>query len=157
MAVFVLISLLLVLVFLAFPNDNHRLLRLNNQVLTAFEHPLVTSAKIDNLKGELVGLVSGTIENKLISLEEGIRLGSVLSSLQTVQNIRNDVKVLHKYSDPLEQKQQQVVLKNAHLIEEVSHLKDLIYLTLGICSLMFSAFLFIWSKNRKRSAYLDFY
>lgn len=149
--VFILMTLVLVLAFFALPDNGNIAKTLKNKqhFIAAIKQSPMLSAEIDQLKGELVGLVTGSIENKLNSLEEGIKLGSILSSLQTLQEVRNDVKVLHKYSDPLEQKKQQIAQANATLIEEVYYLKNLIYLTLGSCSLMFTALLLIWIKNRK--------
>lgn len=114
-----------------------------------FNNPVLT-AEIDSLKGQLVGLVSGSIEGKLATLEKSIKLGSVLGSLETVRSLKEDVKVLRTYSDPLEQKKQQAVAANELLVKEVSQLKKLIYLTLGSCSLMFIALAGIWIKNRRQ-------
>lgn len=113
------------------------------------KNPVLT-AEIDSLKGQLVGLVSGSIESKLASLEKSIKLGSVLGSLETVRSLKDDVKVLRTYSDPLELKQQEVAIANDALVKEVSQLKKLIYLTLGSCGLMFAALAGIWIKGRKR-------
>ncbi|MCK5899140.1 MAG: hypothetical protein KAG06_08725 [Methylococcales bacterium] len=115
-----------------------------NTILTAKD------SEIDHLKEELVGIVSGSIERKLTALEEGIKLGSVRQSLQTVANIRTDVKALHKYSEPLTEKQQQLVQVNSTLSKEVSSLRNLIYITLGSCSLLFCAFLLVWVKHKNR-------
>ena len=151
LAVFVLMTLVFVLGFFVFPDDSDIAQTLKNkqQFAVTMKNSSVISAEIDSLKGELVGLVTGSIEAKLKSLEEGIKLGSVLGSLQTLQEVRNEVKLLHKYSDPLEQKQQQIAQANMVLVDEVSHLKSLIYLTLGSCSLMLTALLLIWAKNRQ--------
>jgi hypothetical protein len=111
-AVFVLMSMVFVLGFFVFPDNSDIAQTLKNkqQLAVTMKNSPVISAEIDSLKGELVGLVTGSIEAKLKSLEEGIKLGSVLGSLQTLQDVRNDVKLLHKYSDPLEQKQQKLNL-----------------------------------------------
>ncbi|NOQ34505.1 MAG: hypothetical protein GQ569_01245 [Methylococcaceae bacterium] len=151
-AVFILMTMVFVLGFFVVPDKSDLAAQLKDKqqlVDYAQKNPAI-SAEVDNLKGELVGLVSGSIESKLKSLEEGIKLQSVLGSLQTLEEVRNDMKVLRKYSDPLEQQQQQVAAANVALLEEVSQLRNLIYLTLGSCSLMFSAALLIWVKNRKR-------
>lgn len=113
------------------------------------KNPVLT-AEIDSLKGQLVGLVSGSIESKLTALEKSIKLGSVLGSLETVRSLKEDVKVLRTYSDPLEQKKQQELVADKMLAKEVSHLKNLIYLTLGSCGLMFAALAGIWVKGRKQ-------
>lgn len=154
-AVFVLMSLVFSLGFFIMPDENDMIETLQNkQRLAALsaKNPVI-SAEIDSLKGEMVALVSGSIESKLKSLEESIKLGSVLGSLHTLQAVRNDVTVLHKYSDPLEQKQQQVAQANVALLEEISQLRSLIYLTLGSSSLMLGAGLLIWFKKRKRLTY----
>lgn len=151
LAVFILMTMIFVLGFFVFPDNSDMAQTLKNkqQLAVTMKNSPIINAEIDSLKGELVGLVSGSIEAKLKSLEEGIKLGSVLGSLQTLQNVRNDVKILHKYSDPLEQKQQQIAQANVALIEEVSHLKSLIYLTLGSCGLMFAGLLLIWARNHR--------
>lgn len=150
-AVFILMTLVFIFGFFIFPDNSDIAQTLKNkqQLAITMKNAPVISAEIDSLKGELVGLVTGSIEAKLKSLEEGIKLGSILGSLQTLQDVRQDVKLLHKYSDPLEKKQQQIAQVNVALIEEVSHLKSLIYLTLGSCSLMFTALLLILARNRK--------
>ena len=123
----------------------------DKQLLEAenLKNPVLT-AEIDSLKGQLVGLVSGSIESKLNSLEKSIKLGSVLGSLETVRSLKEDVKVLRTYSDPLDQKKPQAVAANEVLVKEVSQLKKLIYLTLGSCSLMFAALAGIWIKSRRK-------
>jgi cell division protein FtsB len=110
----------------------------------------VLADEITQLKGQLVGLVSGSIEGKLNSLEKSIKLGSVLGSLETVRSLKEDLKVLKTYSDPLEQKKQQTAMANEMLVKEVSQLKNMIYLTLGSCGLMFAALAGIWIKGRKQ-------
>ncbi|MCK5728157.1 MAG: hypothetical protein KAG10_07605 [Methylococcales bacterium] len=106
--------------------------------------------EIDRLKEELVGIVSGSILHKLATLEENIKLNSIRQSLQTVAYIRTELKTLNKYAEPLTEKQQQLVQVNTALSKEVSSLRNLIYITLGSCSLMFCAFLLIWVKHKKR-------
>ncbi len=103
------------------------------------------SAEINTLKGQLVGLVSGSIESKLRTLEESIRTGKVTSSLGTIQDLKNDVKILQSYSTP---RIQGVVPNNEALIKEVSHLKSLIYLTLTSCGLMIAAIGGFWVRKR---------
>ena len=49
----------------------------------------VLSAEINTLKGQLVGLVSGSIESKLRSLESSVRQGSLTDSLGTIQDLKN--------------------------------------------------------------------
>jgi hypothetical protein len=103
------------------------------------------SAEINTLKGQLVGLISGSIESKLRMLEENIRTGKVNSSLGTIQDLKNDVKVLQSYSVPSTKEIPNRA--NEALIKEVSHLKSLIYLTLTSCGLMIAAVGGFWVRN----------
>lgn len=106
----------------------------------------VLSAEINTLKGQLVGLVSGSIDSKLRMLEENIRTGKVNSSLGTIQDLKNDVKILQSYSST-PQTDKFPVGANDALIKEVSHLKTLIYLTLTSCGLMVAAVGGFWVRN----------
>lgn len=106
----------------------------------------VISAEINALKGQLVGLISGSIESKLRTLEENIRMGKVSSSLGTIQDLKNDVKVLQSYSVPEKAPDQGQV--SEAVIKEISQLKNLIYLTLTSCGLMIAAIGGVWVRNR---------
>ena len=110
----------------------------------AIQNPALT-AEINTLKGQLVGLVSGSIESKLRTLEQSIRMGQRNTSLGTVQDLKNDVRVLRSYSEP--EKKQEQNLANETLLKEVSQLKTLIYLTLTSCGLMIAAIGGIWVRN----------
>jgi len=68
--------------------------------VTAAEMNPVLSAEVNNLKGQFVGLVSGSIESKLRTLEESVRLGTVSTALGTIEDLKNDVRVLRTYSEP---------------------------------------------------------
>jgi hypothetical protein len=59
----------------------------------AIQNPALT-AEINTLKGQLVGLVSGSIESKLRTLEQSIRMGQMNTSLGTIQDLKNDIRVL---------------------------------------------------------------
>ncbi len=107
------------------------------------------SAEITMLKGQVAGLVGGSIESKLRSLEDSIRTGSVNHALGTIQDLKRDVRVLQAYSEPAVLKETPR-LANEILLEEVSHLKKLIYLTLASISLMFAAAVGIWVNKRYR-------
>jgi hypothetical protein len=111
------------------------------------------SAEVNNLKGQLIGLVSGSIESKLKSLEDSIRLGSVNNSLGTIADLKNDIKTLRSYSDT--QKKPEVIVSNQQLAQEVTHLKHLIYTSLASCGLMFAAAAGVWVKLRKRLPYKE--
>ncbi len=113
----------------------------------AVQNPALAD-EINTLKSQLVGLISGSIESKLRVLEESIRLGSVSTSLGTIQDLRNDVSILRSYSEPpIKDNARQV---NDQLIAELSHLKNLIYLTFASCGLMIAAIAGFWLRNRFR-------
>jgi hypothetical protein len=106
------------------------------------------SAEVNTLKGQVVGLVSGSIESKLRTLESSIRVGSVANSLGTIEELKNDLKILRSYSEP--EKTQPATISNEKLMQEMSQLKRLIYTTIASCGLMLAAVAGIWIKNRKR-------
>ncbi len=105
----------------------------------------VLSAEVNTLKGQFVGLVSGSIESKLRTLEQSIRMGTVSNALGTIEDLKNDVKVLRAYSEPV--KKEKVAIANEQLMREMSELKHLIYVTLASCGLMLAAVASIWIKN----------
>jgi len=113
----------------------------------AIQNPALT-AEINTLKGQLVGLVSGSIESKLRTLEQSVRMGQMNTSLGTIQDLKNDVRVLRSYSEP--EKKQGPIPANEVLLKEVSQLKNLIYLTLTSCGLLIAAVGGIWIRNHYR-------
>jgi hypothetical protein len=127
--------------------------RFKKSEAAAAEMNPVLSAEVNTLKGQFVGLVSGSIESKLRSLEESIRQGTVSNSLGTIEDLKNDVKVLHSYSEPPSPKKEMAALSNERLMQEMSELKHLIYMTLASCGLMLAAVVGIWIKNRYRLPY----
>lgn len=153
--VFFLMAVVLILGFLLFPSHdvvpNYR--KATSSEAYAAEMSSVLSAEVNMLKGQLIGLVSGSIESKLRILEESIRLGAVSSSLGTIEDLKNDVKVLRSYSGPAQK--EQVAIDSEQLMLEMSQLKNLIYLTLASCGLMLAAVAGIWVKNRNRLPYKD--
>ncbi|MFI3157219.1 MAG: hypothetical protein QX199_13780 [Methylococcaceae bacterium] len=139
--------------FLLFPSDGF----INNykkatvtEIYAAEMNPALSS-EVNALKGQLVGLVSGSIESKLNALEESIRVGSVSSSIGTIEDLKNDLKVLRSYSESA--KKGQTAVSNEQLMQEMSQLKRLIYLTIASCGLMLAAVAGIWIKNRNRLPY----
>ncbi|MGZ5607229.1 MAG: hypothetical protein ACXWFI_04500 [Methylobacter sp.] len=141
--------------FFLFPNDSF-LTRYKNITATeayASEMNPVVSAEVNALKGQLVGLVSGSIESKLNALEESIRVGSVSSSIGTIEDLKNDLKVLRSYSADSDKKEK--VVSNEQLMREMSQLKRLIYLTIASCGLMLAAVAGVWIKNRNRLPYKE--
>ncbi len=105
------------------------------------------SKEVAALKGQVIGLVSGSIESKLRVLENSIKSGTLDNSLGTIADLKSDIKVLRSYSDA--PKKPEAMVSNVQLVEEVTHLKHLIYATLASCGLMFVAAAGIWVKNRQ--------
>jgi hypothetical protein len=125
--------------------------RLGLAELRTSEVSPATSEDVDALKTQVVGLVGGSIEAKLKVLENSIKSGSVDNSLGTLTDLKNDIKLLRSYSGV--PKKVETVVSNVQLVEEVSHLKRLIYATLASCGLMFVGAAGVWVKYRKRLPY----
>ena len=149
--VFFLMTVIVIAGFFFFPAND--ITRYKKSEVNIAEMNPVLSAEVNTLKGQFVGLVSGSIESKLRTLEESIRLGTVSNSLGTIEDLKNDVKVLRSYSEPA--KQEKVVIDNKQLMQEMSELKRLIYVTLASCGLMLAAVVGIWFKNRYRLPYKE--
>ncbi len=149
--VFFLMTVIVIAGFFMLPAND--LTRYKKPEVTVAEMNPVLSAEVNTLKGQFVGLVSGSIESKLRSLEESVRLGTVSSALGTIEDLKNDVKVLRSYSEPA--KKEKVALSNEQLMQEMSELKRLIYVTLASCGLMLAAITGIWFKNRYRLPYKE--
>jgi hypothetical protein len=149
--VFFLMTLIVIAGFFIFPaNDVSRYKK--SEAAVAEMNP-VLSAEVNTLKGQFVGLVSGSIESKLRSLEESVRLGTVSSALGTIEELKSEVKVLRSYSEPAEK--ENVAIPNQQLMQEMSELKHLVYATLASCGLMLAAVAGIWFKNRYRLPYKE--
>lgn len=127
--------------------------KINTVTMAAQGMNPAVSAEVNNLKGQLIGLVSGSIESKLKTLEDNIKTGTLNGSLGTIQDLKNDVEVLRSYSEPL--KKTEVVVSTVQLAEEVTHLKHLIYTSLASCALMFVAAAGVWVKYRSRLPYKE--
>jgi hypothetical protein len=155
MLVSVLMAFVFVLGFLVVPNydlvDQVKSRQALPPAVYAVQNP-VLSAEINTLKSQLVGLVSGSIESKLRTLEESIRMGSISASLGTIEDLKNDVKVLRSYSEPPQVKTNDNQV-NEELIQELGQLKNLIYLTFASCGLMIAAIAGFWLRNRFRLNY----
>lgn len=113
----------------------------------------VVSTEVNNLKGQLIGLLSGSIESKLKALETSIRSGTVDNSLGTIADLQNDIKALRSYSEPANKPE--AVVSNVQLAEEVTHLKHLIYASLASGGLMFVAAAGVWVRYRRRLPYKE--
>ena len=149
--VFLLMTVIVIAGFFMAPA--HDVTSFKKSEVTAAEMNPVLSAEVNTLKGQFVGLVSGSIESKLRTLEESVRLGTVSTALGTIEDLKNDVKVLRSYSEP--PKKEKAVLSNEQLMQEMSELKRLIYVTLGSCGLMLAAMAGIWFKNHYRLPYKE--
>jgi len=149
--VFFLMTVIVIAGFFFFPAND--ITRYKKSEVNIAEMNPVLSAEVNTLKGQFVGLVSGSIESKLRTLEESVRLGTVSTALGTIEDLKNDVKVLRSYSEPT--KQEKVVIDNKQLMQEMSELKRLIYVTLASCGLMLAAVVGIWFKNRYRLPYKE--
>jgi len=149
--IFFLMTVIVIVGFFLLPSND--LGRFKKTEATLAEINPVLSAEVNTLKGQFVGLVSGSIENKLRSLEDSIRLGSATNSLATLQDLKNEVQVLRSYSESA--KNEAVTTDSKQLIQEMSHLKHLVYLTLASCGLMLAAVCGIWLKNRYRLPYKE--
>jgi hypothetical protein len=153
-AVFFLMSVIVIAGFFLFPSDDLTdYKKLNPTKVYADQMNPVLSAEVNTLKGQFVGLVSGSIESKLRTLEESVRLGTAPDSLLTIEDLRNDIKALRAYSDA--PNNDKVKIPNEQLMAEMSALKRLVYLSLASCGLMFVAFAGIWIKNRHRLPYKE--
>ncbi len=152
-----LMTLVMVMGFLLTPAEKPLAELKNPAPPLQYENPALSS-EINILKGQVTGLVSGSIESKLRILEDSIRAGSVNNALGTIQDLKRDVRVLQSYS---ESAKLNAPPKNSNdtVLQEVSHLKNLVYLTLASVSLMFAALAAIWANrryrlNHQRRAYL---
>jgi hypothetical protein len=152
--VFFLMSVIVVGGWLLFPREDLTAYQqtTNTQLYSDHINP-VLSAEVNTLKGQFVGLVSGSIESKLRTLEDSVRLGSAPDSLMTIEELRNDIKSLRAYSAP--SNNGKVTLPNEQIMAEMSELKKLVYLSLASCGLMFAAFAGIWFKNKHRLPYKE--
>jgi hypothetical protein len=70
-----------------------------------------------------------------------------------VEDLKNDVKILQTYSEPI--KKEKSVVPDQQIIQEMSHLKHLVYLTMASCGLMLAVIGGIWYKIRYRLAHKE--
>jgi energy-converting hydrogenase Eha subunit A len=152
MLVIALMSTVLVLGFVILPGvdilDHAQGRRHSSTVAYTVENPVI-SEEISALKSQLVGLISGSIESKLRILEQSIKIGSLSASMGTIEDLRNDVKVLRSYSEPTPKKSVDTEISQ-QMISELSDLKNLIYLIFASCGLMIAALAGLWLKHRFR-------
>ncbi len=158
MLVFALIAVVFVLGFVLVPQQNllEEIGRQHQSAAAYATQNPVLSAEINTLKGQMFGLVSGSIESKLRSLEDNIRRGSVADSLDTLQDLKSQVKILSAYTQEAPIKAEQVVV-DQRVIKELSELKGLIYLTFVSCGLMIAALAGVWLRHRNRLTHQQHY
>ena len=144
--IFILMAVIVVAGFYLIPNQDVN--RLKSSDIRISEANPVLSAEVNTLKGQFVGLVSGSIESKLRTLEESIRVGSVSNSLGTLEDLKNEVQVLKSYSES--PKVISTTVPNEQIVQEMHSLKRLVYLTLASCGLMLAAVGGVWLNNRYR-------
>lgn len=114
----------------------------------------VLSAEVDALKSQLVGLVSGSIESKLKTLEESLRTGSIgLTGMETIHSLQDDLQVLKTYSKTgagrlIATKMPVISANRVDLLAEVSQLKSLVNFLITSCGLMFAAAAGVWVRKR---------
>ena len=144
--IFILMVVIIVAGFYLIPNQD--VSRLKSSDIKISEPNPVLSAEVNTLKGQFVGLVSGSIESKLRTLEESIRVGSVSNSLGTLEDLKNEVQVLKSYSES--HKVVSTTVPNEQIVQEMHSLKRLVYLTLASCGLMLAAIGGVWLNNRYR-------
>lgn len=149
MLVFLLMAIVFVLGLVLLPRQSLlEEIGRNRTAAYATQNP-VLSAEINTLKGQMFGLLSGSIESKIRSLEENIRRGSVAESLETLQELKGDVRILGGYAPDQSAKVEQAVVAET-VVNELSELKGLIYLTIASCGLMMAALAGVWLRHRYR-------
>ncbi len=146
--VYLLIAMVFLLGLMLIPRQNILEQLGRHKIAENTQNP-VLSAEVKQLRGQMFGLVSGSIESKLKSLEDNIRKGSISDSLETISELKSQIKLLDNYSqEPSAQAKQAVV--DEQVFKELSELKGLIYLTLVSCGLMIAAIAGVWLRNRYR-------
>ena len=151
MLVLGLMAVVFLLGFVLLPRQNLLTEMQKNQAVSvayATQNPAL-SAEISALKGQLFGLLSGSIDSKLKSLEDNIKKGSVAESLDTLQDLKGDVKILATYSVDSPARVEGTVA-NQVLIKELGDIKSLVYLTFVSCGLLIAAIAGIWLRSRYR-------
>jgi len=121
----------------------------------------VLSAEVDALKSQLVGLVSGSMESKLKTLEESLRTGSIgLTGMEVINALQDDLHVLKTYSKTgagrlIATKAPVVSVSKIDLLAEVDKLRGLVTFLISSCGLMFAAVAGVWVRKRYVLAYSD--
>jgi predicted KAP-like P-loop ATPase len=151
MLVFALIAMVFIMGLVLLPRQN-MLEQLGRQRFSgsyATQNTALT-AEVNTLKGQMFSLVSGSIEAKIKSLEDNIRRGSVSESLDTLQDLKTQVKILASSTQGTSVANAEQVAVEQTVIKELSELKGLIYLTIVSCGLMIAALAAVWLRSRNR-------
>lgn len=145
------IGLIVFLFFLGLfllPSDNPLEKIQANRAIAPPSNPAIAE-QISILKSQVSGLVSGSIESKLRTLEENIKKGSTNNALGDIQELRREVRLLQDASSQSVPGSSNAASSEA-VLKEISHLKQLVYLTLASGSLIFAAIAGIWLNKRYR-------
>ncbi|WP_347987172.1 hypothetical protein [Methylomonas sp. AM2-LC] len=149
MLVFALMAVVFVMGLVIIPRQSF-IEQIGRQRLSgATQQDTAISADINTLKSQMFGLVSGTIDSKIKSLEDNLRRGSIADSLESLQELKGDVKILTSYTPESTAKTEQTAVDKT-VIKELSELKGLIYLTIVSCGLMIAALAGVWLRHRYR-------
>jgi hypothetical protein len=152
--VFFLMSVIVVGGFFLFPHEDVTAFQKAAITSNATQTNPVLSAEVNALKGQFVGLVSGSIESKLRTLEESVRLGTAPDSLLTIEELRNDIQALRAYSNA-SGNDKAAGVANDQIVQEMSQLKGLVYLSLASCGVMILAVAGIWIRSRRQLPYKE--
>ena len=163
-SVIALILVVLIFGFFIWPKNNILTKFEKQQVIAEIQNQQINpvlSEEINVLKSQLIGLISGSIESKLRILEESIQSGTLTTTGKgAIQDLKNDIIVLKTYS---ETGAGRLIAKNTEassttsatkldkqLMDEVSQLKNLLYISIASCGLMIAAIGGIWYQSRYR-------
>lgn len=154
--VFFLMSVIVLAGIFLFPNNelsDYKQQPVPTATVAPSNHNL--SAEVNALKGQFVGVVSGSIDSKLKTLEKTLRSSKNPEALATIEELRNDISTLRAYSANASTNVVKPIISNEQLIEEMSELKRLVYISLASCLLLLMAVAGIWVKNRYRLSHKE--
>jgi len=160
---FSVIALMLVVMLLGFflwPKHNILTKFEKQQVIAEIQNQQINPAlseEINVLKSQLIGLISGSIESKLRILEDSIQSGTLTTTGKgAIQDLKNDIVVLKTYSETgagrliANNTEASATKLDKQLMNEVSQLKNLLYISIASCGLMVAAIAGIWYQSRYR-------
>ena len=123
--------------------------------------------KVELLKGKMDTLVTGSMEHKIDKLEKNLSSGIIRpSDLETIQELKTDLQILKTYSEQnslssLAMVDQQstgktpinatsAVLYSDKLLQEISSLKSLFYLSIASCGFLVVVVSGVWLYGNTR-------